>query len=80
MDKRNIGLDFLRLLAMFMIVMLHVNNWGGLLKNISFQIDFLPIYVFEAFSIVAVNCFILISGFFLIKQEFRLKKLIALIF
>ncbi len=80
MNKRNIGLDLLRLLAMFMIVLLHINNWGGLLKNTFFQIDFLPVYVFEAFSIVAVNCFILISGFFLIKQEFRLKKIVALIF
>ena len=80
MNKRNVGLDLLRLLAMFMIVLVHVNNWGGLLKNTSFQIDFLPVYILEAFSICSVNCFILISGFFLIKQNFRLKKLIALIF
>lgn len=80
MNKRNLGLDLLRLLAMFMIVILHIINWGGLLKHTLFQVEFLPIYIFEAFSIVAVNCFILISGFFLVKQEFKLKKLIALIF
>ncbi len=78
--KRNIGLDLLRLSAMFMIVLLHVNYYGGLLNNNSFQSAFLSVYFLESFSIVAVNCFILISGFFLIKQEFRLKKLIALIF
>ena len=79
MNKRNIGLDLLRLLAMFMIVTLHINNWGGLLGNTTFQINFLSIYFIEAFSIVAVNCFILISGFFLIKQNFRLNKLISII-
>lgn len=79
MNQRNVGLDLLRLLAMFMVVLLHVNNWGGLLKNTTFQINFLSIYFFESFSIVAVNCFILISGFFLIKQNFRLNKLISLI-
>jgi len=79
MNQRNIGLDFLRLLAMFMVVLIHVNNFGGLLQNKFFSIDFLPIYLFESLGIVAVNCFVLISGFFLIKQDFRLKKLVALI-
>ena len=79
MNKRNIGLDLLRLLAMFMVVLIHVNNFGTLLENKFFSMDFLPIYLFESFGIVAVNCFVLISGFFLIKQEFRLKKLVSLI-
>lgn len=79
MNTRNIGLDLLRLLAMFMVVLIHVNNFGGLLQNKFFSVDFLPIYLFESLGVVAVNCFVLISGFFLIKQEFRLKKLIALI-
>ncbi|WP_413853485.1 acyltransferase [Candidatus Ruminimicrobium bovinum] len=74
MNERNIGIDLLRLLAMFMIVLLHINLRAYL------YIDFLSIYVFESFSIVAVNCFVLISGFFLIKQQFRLKKLTSLIF
>ena len=79
MNQRNIGLDLLRLLAMFFIVLIHVNKFGDLLQNNFFVIDFLPIYSFECLGIVAVNCFVLISGFFLIKQEFRLKKLVSLI-
>lgn len=80
MNNRMIGVDLLRLLSMFMIVLIHVNNFGGLLQNKFFSVDFLPIYLFESLGIVAVNCFVLISGFFLIKQDFKLKKLIALIF
>lgn len=78
MNNRIVGLDLLRLIAMFMVVLLHVCNFGGLLQNTFFDFKFLPMYIFESFSIVAVNCFVLISGFFLIKQEFKWNKLVSL--
>lgn len=77
--KRNIGLDCLRIISMIMIVFLHYLSKGGLLRAENTSGIYHIIYYFiEALSIIAVNCYVLISGYFLIRSKFRWKKVLQL--
>ena len=78
-EKRNIGLDILRILSMFMILILHLLGKGGMLeKESNSQIYYLIYNFMEILCIVAVNCYVLTSGYFLIKSEFKWKKVFTL--
>ena len=64
-EKRNIGLDLLRILSMFMVLILHLLGKGGMLeKESNSQIYYLIYNFMEILCIVAVNCYVLISGYF----------------
>ena len=63
-----VGIELLRIVAMMMVVGLHYLNFGGILwseavtnRRIAWGI--------EAFLFVAVNCYVLISGYFLVKAK-----------
>ena len=76
-SKRNIALDLLRVVAMIMIVTLHV-----MAKGKALSIEDVPIKIFawtlEAFCFVAVNVYVLISGYFLVDSKFKVKKVFIL--
>jgi surface polysaccharide O-acyltransferase-like enzyme len=76
---RQSNFELLRGVLMFMVVGLHVIGLGILSSNspISFQeTNFITGNLVESFFVVAVNCFILISGYWGIRASF--KKLLAL--
>jgi len=80
MNNRIVSLDLLKITAMFLIVLQHTLDFVGFLSISNFNTKYFPIYFFEAFSIVAVNIFVLITGFFLIKQNFKWQKIFNLLF
>ncbi|MBR4351277.1 MAG: acyltransferase [Bacilli bacterium] len=75
--KKNMNIELVRIIAMLMIVTLHCNLfstkvvWSDAKKNILFSI-------LEIVCIIAVNLYILITGFFLEKSKFSLKRIIKL--
>ncbi len=77
MDKRNYGLDFLRMLSMFMVVMLHVLGQGGILGNAQ-GYNYWIAYFFEIASYCAVNAFALISGYVMWKSKTSVSKIAQL--
>lgn len=79
--KRDAGLDLLRCLAMMMVIILHYLGKGNILPPLqSGNMDGVGIFAWllEAFAIVAVNVYMLISGYYLSTQEFKFKRLINL--
>ena len=77
---RNMNMDLLRIVSMLLIVLLHSIDHSGVLEkaiNCESVIDIYVMYVY-AFTRVCVNCYVLLSGYFLVKSKFRLHKLIAL--
>ncbi len=63
-DTRNYGIDFLRIISMFMVCLLHVLGAGGILdatvpRSANYQLSWL----LEALCYCAVNCYALISGY-----------------
>ncbi len=70
--QRNSNIELLRLVLMFMVVLLHFNNdtMGGafvLVKDRAF--DNFTLHFFESLSICAVNCFMIVSGYFLFTNN-----------
>lgn len=78
--ERNSNMDLLRIVSMFLIILLHSIDHSGVLE--ASETASLPIQVWVRFTYmltqVCVNCFVLISGYFLVRSKFRLQKLIAL--
>lgn len=78
---RMVNLELLRCIAMMMVVVLHYLGKGGLLGDITagnLNVTQMVAWVLEAFCIVAVNVYMLISGYFLSNSSFKLSRLITL--
>lgn len=65
--QRQVNLELLRVLCMLFIVVGHISNMGDL-----------PHYMvsFNTIAPHAVDCFVIISGFFLIKSEFKTERIL----
>lgn len=79
--KRQSNFEILRVLAMAMIVAMHYMLKGGIAVPMSEDGSLTNhfAWIIEAFCIVAANCYVLISGYFMIEAEWKLKKLISLV-
>lgn len=78
---RMANLDLLRCIAMMMVVVLHFLGKGGLLPALdSPDMDAAgyAAWLLEAFCIVAVNVYMLISGYFLCTSSFKPSRLAGL--
>lgn len=70
--KRSANFELLRIVSMMMIVMLHLlgNDHGNVLsKTTEFSAVWIITWGIEAFCTVAVNCYVLLSGYFLIGSK-----------
>lgn len=81
MKKRIVSIELLRIIAMMMVVMLHYLGKGGLLPELTGEIttNGYVAWAMEALCIVAVNVYMLISGYVLVNSEFKLRRLVELI-
>lgn len=79
--KRNANMDLLRMLSMMMVTMLHALTKSDLLLFMGSEIPFngCIAWVLEALSVSAVNIFMLISGYFLISSEFKIRRLVEIV-
>lgn len=75
---RHVGADLLRIVSMIMVVSLHTLGYTGGLSYDPNSAQFFFAWCLESLSYVAVNCFVLISSYFLIDSSFNKKKLISL--
>lgn len=63
-EKRNIGIDLLRILAMYMIVLFHIINHGGVRNAVTPGTgQFTAVWVMEAILCCSVNIYAIISGY-----------------
>lgn len=81
-SSRNSNIEALRLVSMFLILMLHVNFFtiGEPSTKLAIEkpVPTLASCFFESISLISVNLFVLISGWFSIK--FSLRRLMAFVF
>lgn len=78
-DKRNTGIDLLRVISMLMIVAVHLLTHGGLLFAFPpFSSSYEAAQLLAAFTFCAVNCYALITGFVMSQTSFKLSRLLAL--
>jgi len=81
-QERQSNIELLRIIAMFMILVIHA-NMISLPKPTSIDLSTFPKatitrYLIESWGIVSVDCFVLISGWFLIKT--RVKSILSFCF
>ena len=78
MNKRNQGIDLLRIIFMMMICMYHVLNHGGILTYTTSDINYYTIWFLESLSKCAVDGYALISGYFASDSKPNYKRIINL--
>lgn len=77
--KRNLGLDLLRMVAMFMVAVLHVLGAGGVLNSATpLSPDYVTAWLLETAAFCAVNCYALLSGYVGLRGRFRYANLALL--
>ena len=77
--KRKSNFELLRIVAMMMIVASHASYWGGFDFEAPFSVNKLFIDFLYMLGEIGVNCFMLISGYFMVRSKFRIKKIINII-
>ena len=81
MEKRNINIDLFRIIAAFLVTVLHVLGQGGVLKSTSpAEINYWIAWFLEICAYCAVNCFALISGYVMVNKTIKAKNIIGLWF
>lgn len=80
MKQRQANYELLRIVSMMMVITLHFLGKGELLQTLSGKLDACGYgaWIIEAFSVVAVNVYVLLSGYFLVETQFNPKKLLVL--
>lgn len=79
---RMANLELLRSVAMLLVVVLHFLGKGGGLPELTQEklgTDGVLAWGMESFAIVAVNVYMLMSGYFLSEGTFRVKRLLGLL-
>lgn len=77
--KRNYGIDLLRLLSMFMVVVLHVLGNGGILSSVTkLTLRGELFWALEITCYCAVNVFAIISGYVGLKAKHKGSSIITL--
>ena len=79
--KRQNNFEALRILAMFMVITLHYLNKGGLLTSEAdvFTGASYVAWLAESFAIVAVNVYVLITGYFMCESNMKVSRLLEII-
>lgn len=81
---RDSNFELLRIISMFMIVILHIGTHGisNYIEVSSFISGFSQeiYYLIRFLAIVAVNLYVMISGYYLSKSKFKLSKLVRVFF
>ncbi len=76
-NERNYSLDLLRIIAMLMIVILHFLSKSGTLDYTQvFSVNNNIAWILESCCIVAVNCYVLISGYFSVNSKLKIRRII----
>ena len=79
LKERNYGIDLLRMVAMFMVVVLHVQGHGGIIAASGVSIGhYGAIWLLEYAAYCAVDCYVLISGYVGADRDVKLSNLLNL--
>ena len=63
-SPRNYGIDLLRIVSMFMVVVIHIINNGAMPETDGvIQPRYYPVYILGLMVVCAVNCYALVSGY-----------------
>lgn len=76
------NMELLRMISMMLVIVLHFLGKGGNLPELTgaeLSATGYIAWILESLSIVAVNVYMLLSGYFLVEGSFKVKRLLSLI-
>ena len=81
LEKRNSNIELLRIVCILFVIALHYNNtWIGGAINYVTGFNSVLLHFIESAAICAVNCFVLITGYFMVfSNKRKIKKPIDLL-
>ena len=75
MKKRQANFELLRILCMYMIVLGHCLFHGRVTAKLGYgTTNYFLSYLIQSFSVVHVNCFVMLAGYFAIDGTFRMQR------
>lgn len=78
-ESRNYGIDILRSVSMFMVVLLHTMGHGGILDNVELgSAKYFSVWFLEIAAYCAVDIFAMITGYVMVSGKFNGFKIIPL--
>lgn len=78
-NNRNLGIEALRVISMFMVIFLHILNHGiDYPKLEPFSFNWFLGWFIEALCYCAVNIYAMISGYVMVNSKPKLSRLIIL--
>lgn len=78
--ERSSNFEILRIISMILIILMHCTLFGFSIYNQHFSLNKVALDVLFAGGKIVVNCFILITGYFMIKSRVTLKKFLKIVF
>lgn len=79
-SERKPQFELLRIISMLSIVLLHFLSHGGVNEQlIQGSASFFIFPFFRSVAYLGVNCFVLISGYFLCEKEFKVSRIIKIL-
>ena len=79
MKKRQVNFELLRILCMYMIVVGHCLFHGRVTAKLGYgTVNYFLSYLIQSFSVVHVNCFVMLAGYFAIDREFQSGRILRL--
>lgn len=79
---RNTNLELFRIISMLFIVAHHYVVNSGMMEHMSvnpFAFNSLFFYIFGAWGKIGINCFVMITGYFMCKSRITLRKFLKLV-
>lgn len=78
-DNYLVGIDELKIIAMFFIVILHILGHGGVIHAADlFSANYEVATLLESFCLCAVDCYAFITGYLLYKRRVKLSRILKL--
>lgn len=79
MKDRNYGIDLLKILSMFFVIIIHVCGHGGLNFNgDNLSLNGVVVWLVRILVYCAVNMFALVTGYLCINKKFKYRNVINL--
>ena len=77
--KRQVNFELLRILCMYMIVIGHCLFHGRVTAKLGYgTVNYFLSYLVQSFSVIHVNCFVMIGGYFAIDRTFQSERAVKL--
>lgn len=78
-NQHNYGIDVLKIVVMFMIVMWHIVGHGGVIKNTHmFTVNYDVIWIIESILYCVVDVYVMITGYLYAQHDWKSQSIIKL--